>query len=288
MALDIEIHENIDLSRYSTMRLESIGNLCVVNSEESLIDLVKDLKAKNKKWRMLGWGANQLFPKDARGFIYIKLDFKWNQEDFNSDLKSSYFPASVSLNNLVSLAKKNSFKGWEALTGIPASLGGALFMNAGTRLGEICEITESVRVLDENLEIYTHKVSSDSFSYRKNNFLKKNEIILGANLFHHEKDDKTSDKITEYLNYRKSTQPLKSKNCGCVFKNLEDYPVGKLIDDLGLKGYSNEYFQISNIHGNFIEHLGGGNLDLLAEFIQEIKSIVFDKKGLNIECEVQY
>ncbi len=285
---DIDLEFSKDLSRYSTMRLKSVGNLATVRSEKALIDLLKILNEKKLNWRMLGWGANQLFPENANDFFYIKIQFDFDKKDFQMSKQKTYFPASVSLNDLISLAMKNEIKGWEAMTGIPASLGGAIFMNAGTRLGEISDFVESIKILNNKQEIEIIKKNNESFSYRKNNFLKKGEVILGATLLHFESDPNTSNKIKKYLNYRKETQPLKTYNCGCVFKNFESIPVGKLIDDLDLKGYSSEHFRISEIHGNFIEHFGSGSLKDLDSFILDIKDKVFKQKGLVLECEVQY
>ncbi len=283
----IEYFEGIDLTHLSTMRLKASGDLAIVKTKQGLRELVAKLVDENRSYRLIGWGANQLLPRTSKD-LYIKLDFEYEEESFTMDNSKTYFPASISIQKLISLALKNNIKGWELMTGIPASLGGAIFMNAGTKLGEISSLVESVEILKENGEIRIETIGVNSFSYRKNNFLKNGEIIIGATLKHVEHCEKVSNIIKEYLEYRKNSQPLRSKNCGCVFKNPENNSIGKIIDELGLKGMSSKNFKISEVHANFIEHIGNGDLEELHFFIEEIKAQVLDKIGLMIECEVQY
>src|SRR5690606_27919496 len=104
--------------------------------------------------------------------------------------------------------------GWEVFSGIPASLGGAIFMNAGTGLGEICEIVDSVRVMDREANIREVTKNNLKFSYRHNHFIEPGEIIISAKLINKGLDEKIGEKIKDYLDFRKNTQPLNTKSCG--------------------------------------------------------------------------
>jgi UDP-N-acetylmuramate dehydrogenase len=110
-------------------------------------------------------------------------------------------------------------------------------MNAGTNLGEIGEIVESVQVLRKNGDIEKVVIDDTSFSYRECHFLNDGDVILEATLTHHGVDNGIGSKISEYMDLRKKTQPLSSRNCGCVFKNAsKEMRAGHMIDLLGLKG----------------------------------------------------
>jgi len=282
----IEYFENIDLTQLSTMRLKAYGDLIIVQDKNSLKDIVQQLRLLKKEYRLIGWGANQLLPRNSEQ-LYLKLDFQY-EENFKMENRKTYFPASISIQKLISLALKYNIDGWELMTGIPASLGGAIFMNAGTKLGEMKDIVESVEVMDLDGVIRKELITEKSFSYRKNNFVLDGDIIIGATLRHECENEEVKKIINEYLSYRKSSQPLRSKNCGCVFKNPEGKSIGKIIDELGLKGMSSQNFKISEIHANFIEHTGDGDLRELHKFIEDIKAQVLGRIGLMIECEVQY
>ena len=133
---DVEVEIDKDLKKFSTMRLDAIGDLITVRSIEALKLVTKTLTENKIKYRTIGWGANLLLPKTAT-IPYLQLDIEYDRSIFAKSHDEYILPASVSLATLTSHANKFGLKGWEVFTGIPASLGGALFMNAGTNLGEI-------------------------------------------------------------------------------------------------------------------------------------------------------
>lgn len=227
---------NKNLTSYTTFRLASVGDLIEVNSIKALQQLLPLLKKNQVKPLIVGWGANQILPAICdRPVLHLDLPF---DASYLSELRSEYnLPASLGINTLTSHAVKFGVKGWEVFTGIPASLGGAIFMNAGTNLGEIGSLVKSVTLVTPDGLIREEIIGPESFSYRRNHFVREGEVIVGAKLFHRGTDQTISQKIKDYLSYRKSSQPLASRNCGCVFKNpLKDLQAGRLIDLLGLKG----------------------------------------------------
>ncbi|MCB9094651.1 MAG: FAD-binding protein [Halobacteriovoraceae bacterium] len=283
-----EFHPEIDLSSYTTMRLKSTGNLLVVHDLKALKNVVVYLNENSIHYEILGWGANQLIGKNANEMIYLKLDLPWDEKIFEEIHESYQLPASVPLNKLTAHAVKFGLMGWEVFTGIPATLGGAIYMNAGTKFGEIGDIVQSVEVMGVDGEIRTINKDLDMFYYRGNNFVSRGEIIVGANLEHKGIDKKIPSLIEKYMKYRKETQPLKSKNCGCVFKNFKDVGAGELIELLGLKGYEYHGLVVSEIHANFIENRGKATLEDFDQLVQNIKFLVEIYSGRKIECEVKY
>jgi UDP-N-acetylmuramate dehydrogenase len=236
---------------------------------------------------LVGWGANQLLPSLVPGVVlHLKMPV---QSSMLNELRPEYdFPASTGLNQLTSLALKYGLKGWEVFTGIPASLGGAIYMNAGTNLGEIGKLIRTVTLVTPTGEVRIEKIIPQSFSYRKNHFVKPGEVIISATIAHQGTDQNISLKIREYLEYRKRTQPLTTRNCGCVFKNPHPaIPAGKLIDLLGLKDLQIGDVRISSKHANFMENTGMGNWDHFSSLVSIIRYQMDHWYGIEFELEVK-
>lgn len=179
--------------------------------------------------------------------------------------------------------------GWEVLTGIPASVGGAAYMNAGTKFGDFSQIIKCVSVMNVYGEIRTEQIKSSSYSYRKNSFVAPNEVITQVEVMHHGIDEiKIPSLIRDYLDYRKKTQPLKSNNCGCVFKNPPGKSAGQIIDQLGLKGLSVGDMRVSTLHGNFLENTGSATASDFWNLVKEIQDVVKSKTGENFELEIMH
>ncbi len=283
----LEIKEDCDLTPFTTMRLAARGTLIEVFDSQALMSLLPLLNNEKIPYLLLGWGANQLLPSVVPGVVlHLKMPVP---SSVLEELKPEYdLPASAGLNQLTSLALKYGLKGWEVFTGVPASLGGAIYMNAGTNLGEIGKLIRTVTLVTPSGEIRTEKIHAQSFSYRKNHFVKPGEVIISATIAHHGTDQDISQKIRDYLEYRKRTQPLATRNCGCVFKNPHPtIPAGKLIDLLGLKDLQIGDLRISPKHGNFMENTGNGNWDQFSSLLSIIRYQMDHWYGIEFELEVK-
>lgn len=278
-----------DLTRLTTLQLKSKGHLLVCATENALIKSLEVLRASCLDYQILGNGSNALLP-EILSTPLIKIDFKLDKEIFNKEKSEYELPASTPLNVLTSKAIKYGFVGWNSFTGIPGSLGGAIYMNAGTSKGEIGSIVKSVRILRKSGEIENLKVSEKDFSYRKNHFLNHGDFILSAVLSHHGIDSNVGSEIKKYLKLRSETQPLWEKTCGCTFKNhkitKETFAAGRIIDIMGLKGVEHKGLKISTKHANFIENLGGATKDNYIELVDKINSEVEKRNGYRFETEV--
>ncbi len=284
---DLEYSEGVDLTSYTTFRLRSIGDLLVVKSILALQNALEILNKHNREYLVIGWGANQILPPVCDKII-MNLDFEFDKNYFSEKRDEYNLPASLGLNHLTAHAVKFGLKGWEVFTGIPASLGGAIFMNAGTNLGEIGALVKSVEVMNSKGVIREEFINEKSFGYRKNHFVKSGEIIISAKLRHLGVDDSISQKIKDYMEYRRSTQPLSSKNCGCVFKNpLPGFQAGRLIDSLGLKDLRVGNLKISSKHANFMENLGEATWEDFSILVKTIQDHMDKFYGLKFELEVK-
>lgn len=282
-----ELFVDKDLSPYTTFKLKSTGNVIEVKTVEALQTLIKLLNSQKEKYLMIGWGANQILPPHC-DFYVIHLNFDVSPSLFDEVKVEYVLPASVGLNQLTGHAVKHGLKGWEVFTGIPASLGGAIFMNAGTNLGEIGPLIKEVKLVTRTGEIRTEVINDKSFSYRHNHFVDDGEVIIEATISHLGVDPAISTKIKEYLEYRKKTQPLATKNCGCVFKNpRKELQAGRLIDSLGLKGLQVGNLRISPKHANFMENQGESNWDQFKSLVDVIKFEMDHFYGIEFELEVK-
>lgn len=284
---DVEYLENENLTSYTTFKLNAVGDLVIVKSVEALKQLLPILKRHKKNYLVVGWGANQILPAKCEELI-VHLDFSFDATYLDTQKDEYVLPASLGINHLTGHAIKFGLKGWEVFTGIPASLGGAIYMNAGTNLGEIGKLVKRVQLITPDGILREEIMSERSFSYRKNHFVSPGEIIVGATLFHHGIDLSIPQKIKDYLEYRKKTQPLATKNCGCVFKNpLKELPAGKLIDMLQLKGAGIGELRISPKHGNFMENSGSANWDQFSSLVELINFEMDHFFGIEFELEVK-
>lgn len=290
---DVVLEENKDLKKFSTLRLNAVGDLITLKSIEAVKKTVKILKANNIEYRVLGWGANMLLPERSE-IPYLQLDFEFDKSLLESPRDEYLLPASVSLATLTSHANKFGLKGWEVFTGIPASLGGALFMNAGTNLGEIGTLVTEVKLVTAEGEEKLIKIDKNSFSYRHNNFVNKGDVIVEARLKHFGLDPAISKKIREYLEMRTRTQPLKEWTCGCTFKNYQDLDrdvtcrAGQFIDIMGLKGFTYKNLQVSPKHANFVENKGDSTYEDFLSMIGILQKEMKLQYGVSFSPEVEY
>lgn len=284
---DVRASWDVDLTNLSTFRMASRGDLIEIRSLPALAQVLKTLSAARVSYRVLGWGANQVLAPQEKD-VLLKLELPFDASVFEEAHAEYVLPASVGLNLLTSHALKFGLLGWDALTGIPASLGGAVYMNAGTNLGEIARILKSVEVMEPNGVIRREAIGPTHFSYRKNHFVRPGEVIVGATLKNIGTDPGIPEKIRRYQELRRQTQPLATRNCGCVFKNAAPTKqAGRLIDLTGLKELSVGALRVSPRHANFMENAGGATADDFFLLVNAINQQMRLHWGLAFELEVK-
>ena len=189
--------------------------------------------------------------------------------------------------NVSSFALKNSLSGFEFLSCIPGTIGGAVRMNSGCYEEDISRILVSLQVIDFNGNIKVIQSSDIKFHYRGSN-LDDNLIFISAT-FKGKKDNKLNiqEKINNFVEKKKLTQPSKIKTCGSTFKNPENKKAWKLIKDSGCAGMKVGDAQISQKHCNFFVNNGNAKSEDLEKLIYQVKNKVLDKTGTNLELELQ-
>ncbi|MCM8799205.1 MAG: UDP-N-acetylmuramate dehydrogenase [Candidatus Omnitrophica bacterium] len=277
---DVKFKES--LSKYTTFKIGGKVDLFVepYNLDE-LIFIIREAKVDNLPLRIIGRGSNLLINDSGLKGIVIRLNSPYFKriERIDSLVKVG---AGVSLERLLNYTCKEGLGGAEFLVGIPASLGGAIIMNAGTDESSLERILEEVVVIDYNGKIKRFKNKDIRFGYRFCSLYPY--IIVEATLkFVPTESEEILKKRNSYLAYRRTTQELNYPSAGCIFKNPKVIPAGKLIDLCGLKGKRIGDAQVSFKHANFIINKGRATFKDVLRLIDYIKKKV--KSIFNIELE---
>lgn len=288
----LKITENVKiaepLSKHTTIKIGGNGDFLVIaqNSQE-IAKLVTLAKERNQPLLIIGNGSNLLVSDEGIRGIVIKI--LNNKSTVSVDNQSITVFSGIMLSKLILWAVRNGYSGIEKLIGIPGTLGGAVVMNAGAMGREIGELVQWVEVLDmDNLQIYKLNKDELSFSYRKSSLQRKNLVVLEVNLLlGQENPELLQQRVKEILKIRKVNQRINYPNAGSIFKNPPNFSAGKLIEQVGLKGYRIGDAQISTRHGNFIVNLGKAKAVEVMELINLGRKEVFTNFGIKLEPEVK-
>ncbi len=182
--------------------------------------------------------------------------------------------------------RKAGIGGLEWMEGIPGAVGGGLRMNAGAMGVQTFENVVSLRYLDGEGNAHTKRPDQMEIHYRHVPALEKNYAVSAVFHGHHAAAEEIAARMEESQEKRRTSQPAAS-SAGCIFKNPESCPAGKLVDGLGLKNCAVGKARISQVHGNFIVNDGGATAVEMLELIEKIKSVVREIRGIQLETEVQ-
>lgn len=280
----LQPQRNRNLSEFSTFGIGGpIRYFLSVSSVEEMEEALHFAKQEHIPYLVLGKGSNCLF--DDRGYaglvILNKIDFcQWQDSQV-------FVGAGYSFSLLGVQSARQGFSGLEFASGIPATVGGAIFMNAGANGHETKDVLRSVLYLMDTGEKKTFLREGLSFSYRKSPFQSMQGIILGAT-FALEPQKEARQKQLQIVDYRMKTQPLKEKSIGCIFRNPHpSQPAGALIQNAGLKGFQIGGAKVSEIHANFIVNAGQATAQDVLALIQTIQQRVGEQSGIHLEPEIR-
>ena len=256
-------------------------------TEAQAAALVHEMDQGGIGWRALGSGSNIL--ADDGDHHYVVLSLKELKGELGFDGERVSVPAGYSLPRLCVDVARHGLSGIEGLGGIPGTVGGALWMNAGAYGHEIGTVTETVRVA-RNGQVVEIPGSDVQWNYRHTSF-REGELLLGATLrFTPDDPEKIRARMEDAKSRRMATQPHGSRSAGCFFKNPPAGPLGtgKIIDEMGMKGSRRGSAVISPVHANFIVTEGEGALaeDALA-LAEEVRERVKREHGIELEYEVE-
>jgi UDP-N-acetylmuramate dehydrogenase len=250
---------------------------------EDLQSALKEVNQQKVPYILVGKGSNTLF--DDRGFDGLVILNKIAYFEHNEDIIHVGAGYNFSL-----LGVQTARKGWSGLefaSGIPATVGGAIYMNAGANGKETCESLENVTYVNEEGIVCTYLKSELSFSYRFSSFQKMKGAIAGAT-FRLTKSETARKTQLDIVDYRMRTQPYGDKSAGCVFRNPQGSSAGALIDRCGLKGLKVGGAEVSTLHANFLINKNGATASDILELARLVKEKVFETTGIELEMEIRY
>lgn len=248
----------------------------------SNIDELKDLLSFNKKFKILGNGSNLIITESYNG-EFIKLS-SFNEISFDGNTVK--VGCGYSLSKLSLECARKGLSGLEFACGIPGSVGGAIFMNAGAYGNNISDVLKCVTILDDNLEIRTLNVDELNFGYRNSIFKNHNYIILdGTFALKNKKSDIILKEINDIMESRRRKQPLEYPSAGSVFRNPDGFSAGRLVQKANLQGEHVGDAYVSEKHANFIVNMGNASGEDVIKLIEIIKDKI--KKEYDIELTLE-
>lgn len=282
----MEIKKNEPMKNHTSFKIGGPADeFCEVTSEEEIKRLIDYASEKGMSYTVMGNGSNLLVADGGIRGLVIKIARGFDEISVGGEKITAQSGALLS--RIASAAYRNSLTGLEFASGIPGTLGGGIYMNAGAYGGELKDVIESVTYLDHG-EIITKTADMLEFGYRKSSFTDKDYIILSAELkLKKGNPDEIKEKTDDYRQRRTSKQPLDMPSAGSTFKRPEGYFAGKLIEDSGLKGFKIGGAQVSEKHSGFVVNAGGATAADVKALIEHIQKTVKEKFGVEMKTEVK-
>ena len=278
---------NEPMSRHTSFKTGGPCDLFVeVTDKDELQTLITIAKENDIPITIIGNGSNLLVKDSGIDGIVIK----YNNKDI--DIKDTQVIAASGVINayLGNILLEYELSGFEFASGIPGTLGGAIYMNAGAYGSEMKDVVKEVEYLDlDNLKIETLDNEQLEFAYRTSIFQNKiNAVILSVKM-EFEKSNMLliKEKMDEYRDKRLSSQPLDYPSAGSTFKRLDDFLTAKAIDEAGLKGYSIGGAEVSTKHAGFIINKGNATSQDIIDLIEHVQKVILEKYNKKIETEVR-
>ncbi len=278
-----EIKCEEELTKYNTYRVNSVCHALVFpKTIKELKEVLSILKKYSIKYLILGNGSNVILPPYYDGII-IKLS---NFSECNIKGNEVVVGAGYMFNKLSSELSNMEYTGYEWAVGIPGTVGGCIYNNAGAYKMSMSDLLISVTVL-KNDEIIELSCNECNFGYRTSLFKEeKDYIILSCKLKLHKGNlDEIKSLISDRTKRRMETQPLNYPSCGSVFRNPDNIPAGKVIEEVGLKGYSIGGAKVSELHANFIINTGEATSEEIIKLINVIKDKVKNETDIDLILE---
>ncbi|MEE0928389.1 MAG: UDP-N-acetylmuramate dehydrogenase [Acutalibacteraceae bacterium] len=284
--LKIKYSENEAMALHTSFKIGGAADIFLrVDSVEQLIALLSLADKEGVPCFILGSGSNLLVSdKGIEGAVISTAGFTELCLEDETTIRAG---AGVSLAALCCFARDNGLTGLEFAYGIPGTVGGAMYMNAGAYGGDMSQVAISAQSLDGGLNVVSRPVEELDLSYRHSIFEKNGEVILSATFRLKKGDSKTiAEDMNNIIEKRKKSQPLEYPSAGSTFKRPEGYFAAALIDGCGLKGRSVGGARVSEKHAGFVINSGGATCEDVLRLIEIIKETVKSAEGVELSTEV--
>lgn len=285
--LEQAVSENVPLARFTWYKIGGPARYFIrPRSTEELREAAVRCVENNIPIYVLGLGANLLVGDDGvpDGAVFRLDADHWRRVKF--DKTTVEVGAGADMQKLLIRTVRQGLAGIECLAGIPGTVGGGVRMNAGGKFGDLGAVVTRVTVMDREGTVFDRTKDDLVFEYRSTNIAAP--FILGATLELDEEDpERIMAKTKEIWMYKRNSQPLNTKNCGCIFKNPRGLSAGALIDQAGLKGMRVGGAEVSTKHANFIVAHANCRAEDVHKLIKIIREKVYEKNQLVLESEVK-
>ena len=279
--------EHACLAQHCTFRIGGTARfLLLPRTAEELIGDIEACRKSGTRYTVIGNGSNLLFSDDGfDGAVIVTAGLDGIRQDKNEITAD----AGASLTRLAAAAQSASLGGLAFAYGIPGTVGGAVFMNAGAYGGEVSSVLRCVTAYDaEHEKILTVPASDCAFGYRHSLFQEQPLIVLSATFsLTFEDPDAIRAEMDEYMTRRREKQPLEFPSAGSVFKRCEGRFTGQMIEQAGLKGTRIGGAEVSEKHAGFIINRGGATARDVLDLIALIQKTLLEKEGIAPECEIR-
>ena len=269
-----------------------IGGKCAIavfpSNKEELVTALREAKQNGIKYEVIGKGSNILFSDDGYNGMLI---FTSHMNQIKEENGIVYAEAGASLGAIASCAATHSLSGFEFAYGIPGSLGGAVFMNAGAYGGEMKDVTVYSDYYDPDTDTFGRFSGEEQlFSYRKSVYSENEElVIIGAAIkLNNSKEEDIRALMNENMKKRRDKQPLEYPSAGSAFKRPVNDFAARMIDECGLKGFSVGGAAVSEKHAGFVINKGGATAADVKKLMSEVSDRVYEKFGVRLESEIRY
>lgn len=282
----ISFTENEPMKRHTTFKIGGAARIFAEpKTPKQLAALVNFCKTEAIPYFILGKGSNLLVSDEGiEGVVISTLSLEHIELSSADTVQCG---AGAVLTNLCTFALKNSLSGLEFAFGIPGSVGGAVYMNAGAYGGEIKDCIVSATVLTVDGEIRVVKAEDMRLGYRTSIFKTDNSVILSAEFkLNKANAEEIRARMDDFITRRKTKQPLEFGSAGSTFKRPEGYFAGALIEEAGLKGFSIGDAQVSEKHAGFVINRANATAEDVAKLVEHIKATVLEKSGVLLEPEI--
>lgn len=280
---------NEDMKKHTTFKIGGPAECFIkIKTKEELKEILKFAKKNNIEITILGNGSNILVLDGGIDGITLTIQIEYINIEQNNGKYKIHVSSGYKLSKFAQICLKNEITGFEELSGIPGTIGGAVSMNAGAHGKEMKDIVEKIKCVDINGDEKEFLNKEAKFDYRKSIF-KGNSYIVTEVVLNLEKGKKEEikAKMNEYAQYRKTRQPIEYPSAGSTFKRGKDFITAKLIDDAGLKGYSIGDAVVSTKHSGFVINKGNASAKDVIDLVKHIKKTVEEKFNKKIELEIE-
>ncbi|NFT05984.1 MULTISPECIES: UDP-N-acetylmuramate dehydrogenase [Clostridium] len=283
---DTQMQENAKMSEHINFRVGGpVDILLTPNTKEQIVETINICKENKIPFYVLGNGSNVLVKDSGIRGVVIKLSEFDNIVRDGNTIKAE---SGALLKDVSAEALKASLTGFEFACGIPGSVGGAVFMNAGAYDGEISFVIKESEVMSEDGKIITLSKDQLELGYRTSAIMKKNYIVISATFcFESGEKDKIEGRVSELTNKREEKQPLEFPSAGSTFKRPEGHFAGKLIQDAGLKGFTLGGAAVSGKHCGFIINKGNATAKDILDLIEYVQKEVKKQFDVDLYPEVR-